>query len=84
MRILVLGGGGFMGSHLCDALLKIGHQVRVFEYPGVKPLILSSTLKHVEWVQGDFTNPAQVDAALQNCEVVYHLVSTTLPLFIIL
>ncbi len=77
MKTLVLGGGGFIGSHLCDALLRSGHQVRVFEYPGVKSL--RPTLRQVEWIEGDFTNPVQVDEAVKGCEIVYHLISTTLP-----
>lgn len=79
MKILVLGGGGFIGSHLCDALLLAGHQVRVFEYPGIKPLCPPEALRQIEWMEGDFTNPVQVDNAVQGCEVVYHLISTTLP-----
>lgn len=79
MKILVLGGGGFIGSHLCDALLLAGHHVRVFEYPGIKPLCPPEVLRQIEWMEGDFTNPVQVDNAVQGCEVVYHLISTTLP-----
>lgn len=78
-RVLVLGGGGFIGSNLCAGLLASGHKVRVLEYPHVRPQSAASLLKQVEWHEGDFTNPVEVDAAIQGCDLVFHLISTTLP-----
>ena len=31
MKIIVLGGGGFIGSHVADALSKKGHKVTIFD-----------------------------------------------------
>jgi UDP-glucose 4-epimerase len=78
MRSLVLGGGGFIGSNLCRSLVAAGDRVRVFEN---RPFDASRGLPAdgIEWCEGDFTNREQVTAALRGCEVVYHLVSTTLP-----
>jgi len=41
-RVLVTGGGGFLGSHLCDHLSKEGHDVLCVDnfYPGSKRNIL--------------------------------------------
>lgn len=79
MNILILGGGGFIGSHLCESLLGAGHQVRAFDYPGVNPLFTTETARKIEWIEGDFTDPVQVDNAVRGAEAIYHLVSTTLP-----
>lgn len=78
MRYLILGGGGFIGSHLCERLINLGHKVRIFERPG--PLG-SAHLKHesLEWYKGDFTNSKDVSEAIKDCEIVFHLISTTLP-----
>jgi UDP-glucose 4-epimerase len=75
-RCLVLGGKGFIGSHLVDALAAAGHPVRVLDRPTVAPL---SAAADVEWHDGDFGNGGDVARALDGCEVVFHLVSTTLP-----
>jgi UDP-glucose 4-epimerase len=74
----VLGGKGFIGSHLVDALLAAGHPVRAFDRPTVAPL---SVVNHplIEWSDGDFGNGGDIVRALDGCEVVFHLVSTTLP-----
>ena len=78
MRCLVLGGGGFIGSHVVDALLERGHRVRVFERPRV-PQYRACDGDTLEWMEGDFQNSARVSEAVRGMEAVVHLVSTTLP-----
>lgn len=80
MKCLVLGGRGFIGSHLVDALIGEGHFVRCFDRPHVISLgeaHLSSP--KFELYEGDLTSDADVSAALAGCDVCFHLVSTTLP-----
>lgn len=79
MKCVVLGGGGFIGSHLCQALLAAGHGVRVFDRPNLKRFDSAAERGPAEWLEGDFTNPEDLARAVDGCEVVYHLVSTTLP-----
>lgn len=79
MKCLLLGGGGFLGSHLCEQLLSEGQPVRIFERPlslGQEPPLEGGSL---EWYEGDFTNVEDLDRAVSGCDVIYHLVSTTLP-----
>jgi UDP-glucose 4-epimerase len=33
----------------------------------------------VEWIEGDLVNQEDLEAAIQGCDIIYHLVSTTLP-----
>lgn len=79
MKCLILGGGGFLGSHLCEALLAQGYAVRIFDRPNLlrfKPFHYTDAL---EWVEGDFVNREHVAQAVSGCDVIFHLISTTLP-----
>jgi UDP-glucose 4-epimerase len=78
-RCLILGGKGFIGSHLIDALLGEGFPVKVFDRANLPSLNDKQTAAQVEWIDGDFTSEADVAAALKNCDICFHLVSTTLP-----
>ncbi len=71
MKVLVVGGAGYIGSHVCKALLKAGYQVRIFDNlsTGLKENILSG----VEFIDGDILNQSQIKAALTDCEAVIHL-----------
>lgn len=79
MRIVLLGGNGFIGANLCEVLFAKGHNVRVFDRPRKSHVCSKDVVDQIEWFEGDFLNPLDVRNALQNCDLVFHLVSTTIP-----
>jgi UDP-glucose 4-epimerase len=76
MRALVLGGCGFIGSHVVDGLLAAGHSVRVYDRA---PELFRVPLSGVDYSYGDFTDVPLLVEALEGVDVVYHLISTTVP-----
>lgn len=79
MKIVIFGGGGFIGAAISDRLLKDGHHLRIFERPRVPPYREFSADESVEWITGDLMSIHEVTEALDGVDVVLHLVSTTLP-----
>jgi dTDP-L-rhamnose 4-epimerase len=75
MRVLVIGGAGFIGSHLVDRFLEEGFQVRVLDsldpkiHPCGKPGYLSP---RAEFIKGDVTDPKALLHALNGVDVVSH------------
>ena len=79
MKILVTGSDGFIGSHLTEALVRAGHEVRAFT--------LYNSFNSWGWLdhcgddvkggfevfQGDIRDPNGVRAALKGCDAVLHL-----------
>lgn len=76
MKALVLGGSGFIGSHIVDRLLLDGHSVRVF---GRRSEACRDSLIEVEYVVSSFDNKQALSEALDGIDIVYHLISSTIP-----
>ncbi len=70
---LVTGGGGFIGSHLVDALLAAGHQVRVLDnWCTGSPANLAHVMDRIEIINGNITDAAIVCQAIRGVELVFH------------
>jgi UDP-glucose 4-epimerase len=76
MNVLVVGGNGFIGSHLVDLLLKNGHQVRVFDAINER---FRKPLEHVDYRIASLENIPDLYESLLGIDVVFHLASTSVP-----
>ena len=79
MKILVTGADGFIGSHLTEALVRAGHDVRAF--------VLYNSFNSWGWLDhcgadvkgrfevfaGDIRDPNGVRTAMKGCDAAMHL-----------
>src|SRR5689334_12082448 len=73
MRVLVTGGGGFIGSHLAERLLRDGHDVRVLDnFSSGRRDNLLPLLSEIELVEGDIQSYERVHTAVRGCDLVVH------------
>ncbi|MFW3897149.1 NAD-dependent epimerase/dehydratase family protein [Pseudomonas bharatica] len=72
--ILITGGAGFIGSHLCDALLQKGHSVRVLDDLSTgKRDNLQLGNPGLQLIEGDVADAELVKRAAEGCRAVVHL-----------
>src|ERR1700749_1191611 len=75
MKILVPGGAGFIGSHTCDRLLALGHEVVVLDAlnpPGHRNGQLAYVSPEADFYQGDTRNRDLLTNLLRRVDAVYH------------
>ena len=77
MRVLVLGGSGFLGSHIVDKFLREKHEVTVYD---LYPERFRRSPRGIKFVTGDFGNVGALDELVSTgFDGVIHCVSTTTP-----
>lgn len=80
MKVLITGGAGFLGSHLCDFLLSKGHGVICVDnlitgnMANIQHLMFN---KSFEFIRHDITEPVQIDT---NIDYVLHFASPASPI----
>jgi NAD dependent epimerase/dehydratase len=78
-RVLVTGAGGFIGSHLVEALTAEGARVRALVHYnsrndwGQLEHLPNSIRDEIEVITGDVQDPYGVERAVAGCETVFHL-----------
>jgi len=73
MRYLVTGGAGFIGSHIAEALVARGEEVRVVDsFVTGRRENLAGFREHIELVEGDLADPAVAARAVEGVERVLH------------
>jgi dTDP-glucose 4,6-dehydratase len=78
-KILVTGAGGFIGSHLVEALVNHGAIVRAFTHynargdPGLLSLLPDHVFSEIDIVQGDLLDLPALSKAMKEIDIVFHL-----------
>jgi UDP-glucose 4-epimerase len=72
---LVLGGGGFIGTHLCRGLLQRGAVVEGFGRRQAFP----AALRGVKWTSGEFTDRAALARVVEGQEIVFLMLGGSMP-----
>jgi UDP-glucose 4-epimerase len=79
MKCLILGGAGFLGSHLCEGLLAAGCSVRIFDRSNIDTGNIAHVLDRIELYEGDFSDRSHYARITQGIDIAFHLISTTIP-----
>jgi NAD dependent epimerase/dehydratase len=78
-NMLVTGAGGFIGSHLCEELVKNGARVRAFvkynstDCHGLLEKLPGEVYRELQVIPGDIRDAPRVRKAIRGCSVVFHL-----------
>jgi len=78
-KVLITGADGFIGSHLTEALVNQGYDIRAFVYYnsfnsyGWLDTIPNESKSKIEFFSGDIRDPNGVREAMKGVDIVFHL-----------
>ena len=72
MKILITGGGGFVGSHLAEAELNAGNEVVAWDVSGPEKVAHLMNRPKMTYVRGDLKDPL-LEEMIKNADLVFHL-----------
>ena len=78
-RCVILGGNGFIGSHLAEGLVKAEYDVTIFDNFKRGTKNLDAIIDKINIIKGDFWNEDDVCDALKEVDFLFHYISTTTP-----
>jgi UDP-glucose 4-epimerase len=76
MNVLLIGGNGFIGSHIVDKLIAEGHKVRVFDFQCEK---YRTPIPDVDYRLFSLDNSNELASAMEGIDGVFHLASLAFP-----
>lgn len=83
MRVLVTGGGGFIGAWIIRRLAAPGTEIRVFDSSADRSLVRAiagaAVTDALEWIVGDVTDGAALRRAAESCDRLVHLAAMLTP-----
>ncbi|MFA6421801.1 MAG: UDP-glucose 4-epimerase GalE [Candidatus Buchananbacteria bacterium] len=71
LRCLVIGGAGYIGSHITRALIRAGHTPVVFD--NLNTGLKENLFEGVEFIKGDIRNESEINPAMKGIDVVIYL-----------